>query len=179
MIKGDEGMNNDSIMSFKLPRYNELPEIDLYIEQVISYIDGIFAPLGIDEKGRALTPYMVNNYVKQGVVPPTVKKKYSKKHIAYLSIVYIAKQIFSIEEIGKMIKVQTKTFDIETAYNYMCNEAEFIIRSVFMNKPIPQDTTKTNSQQRFFVRDPIIAFAHKLYTQKLLAAYCDEDLKSE
>lgn len=165
-------MDASNILKFKLPRYDEIPDIDLYIEQVINYIDGIFAPLEIDEKGRTLTPYMVNNYVKQGIVPQTVKKKYSKQHIAYLIIVYIAKQIFSIDEIGKMIEIQTKTFDIETAYNYMCDETEIILHSVFSQKAIPQDTAKTNSQQRFFVRDPIIAFAHKLYTQKLLDEYC-------
>lgn len=167
-------MDASNILKFKLPRYKELPDIDLYIEQVIGYIDSIFAPLEIDEKGRILTPYMVNNYVKQGIVPQTVKKKYSKQHIAYLIIVYIAKQIFSIEEIGKMIEIQTKTFDIETAYNYMCDEMEMIFHSVFSQKTIPEDTTKTNSQQRFFVRDPIIAFAHKLYTQKLLDEYSDK-----
>lgn len=171
-------MDISNILKFKLPRYDELPDIDLYVEQVINYIETIFAPLEIESDKKILTAYMVNNYVKQGIVPQTIKKKYSKQHIAYLIIVYLGKQIFSIEEINKMIDIQIKTFDIKTAYDYMCNETETILYSVFSQQPIPQDTTKTNSQQRYFVRGPIIAFAHKLYTQKLLAYYLSQNEKS-
>lgn len=167
-------MENSNILKFKLPRYDELPDIDLYIEQVIDYIDSIFAPLEIQSDKKTLTPYMVNNYVKQGIVPQTVKKKYSKHHIAYLIIVYIGKQVFTIEEINEMIAIQTKTFDIKTAYDYMCNETETVLHSVFSQKPIPQDSTKTNAMLRYLVRSPIIAFANKLYTQKLLSYYSDE-----
>ena len=71
-------MDIERILNFKMPRYNELPAIELYIDQVLSYIDSIFAPLEMQDIEKTLTASMVNNYVKQGAVPPTVKKRYSR-----------------------------------------------------------------------------------------------------
>lgn len=161
-------MNFEKEKNFKMPRYNELPDIDLYIDQVLSYIDKVFEPLQISKDEKPLTSSMVNNYVKKGVVPTTIRKKYSKSHIAYLFIVYIAKQNFTIDEIGRMVKIQNKYYDIETAYNYMCDELENILKAVFDQQPWVTDSTKTNDVQRFLVRSPLIAFANKIYTQKLL-----------
>lgn len=168
-------MEFESICNFKMPRYSQLPAIDLYIDQVLYYVDRIFSPLEIYSEEKPLTASMVNNYVKKGVVPPTIKKKYSKQHIAYLFIVYISKQIFTIEEISRMIKVQNSCFDIETAYNYMCDELELVLKSVFSQEPLPADSTKTMAGQRHFVRSTVIAFAYKLYTQKLLEVYDNQE----
>lgn len=165
----------ENIKNFKMPRYNELPSIDLYIDQVLSYIDGIFAPLGIAAEEKPLTSSMVNNYVKKGVVPPTIKKRYSKEHIAYLVIVYIAKQIFTIDEIGHMIKIQKSVYDIETAYNYICNEMEIILSAIFTEQPLPQDTSRTLKPQRYFVRNTLISVAYKIHTQKLMQVYDVEE----
>ncbi len=172
----DFQMEIEKIKNFKMPRYNELPSIDLYIDQVLSYIDGIFAPLGIGGEEKLLTSSMVNNYVKKGVVPPTVKKRYSRQHIAYLVIVYIAKQIFTIDEIGRMIKIQKSVYDIETAYNYICTELEIIISAIFTEQPLPQDTSRTLKPQRYFVRNTLISVAYKIHTQKLMSVY---DVKEE
>ncbi|MEG1781788.1 MAG: DUF1836 domain-containing protein [Oscillospiraceae bacterium] len=164
-------MKFNYISQFKMPRYNQLPGIDLYIDQVLVYIEAIFAPLEISGDEKPLTTSMINNYVKKGIVPPTVKKKYSKVHIAYLFIVYISKQIFTIDEIGRMIRIQNSCFDIETAYNYVCDELESILYSTFNEIPLAEDSSKTNAQQRYFVRNTVIAFSNKLYTQKLMEVY--------
>ncbi len=164
-------MDIEKIMNFKMPRYNELPAIELYIDQVLSYIDNIFAPLEMQDIEKPLTASMVNNYVKQGAVPPTVKKRYSREHIAYLIIVKLAKQIFTIDEIIKMIKIQKSVYDIETAYNYICIELEKILVAVFSEQQLPRDTSTTMKTQRYFVRNTIIAIVYKIHTQKLMAIY--------
>lgn len=164
-------MDFNEISNFKLPRYDDLPGIDLYIDQVLAYVEAIFAPLGIYGDEKPLTTSMINNYVKKGVVPPTIKKKYSKVHIAYLFIVYISKQIFTIDEISRMIKIQNSCFDIRTAYNYMCDEMESILHTTFTGQTIAPDTTKTKATERYFVRNTVIAFSNKLYLQKLMEVY--------
>ena len=169
-----EPMNTEKIINFKMPRYNELPAIELYVDQVLKYVELTFAPLEIYSKERALTNAMVNNYVKQGVVPRPVKKRYSRVHIAYLMIAYLSKQIFTIDEIAQMIKVQNSCFDIETTNNYMCDELENILRCIFTGKTPSQDSTKTNAPQRFFVRSTLIAFANKIYVQELLQEYAKD-----
>jgi len=171
-------MKFEKILQFKMPRYNELPNIGLYIDQVLSYIDDVFKPLEIDGTEKPLTSSMVNNYVKQGAVPPTVKKRYSREHIAYLVIVYIAKQVFTIDEIIRMIKIQKSVYDIETAYNYICTELEKIIVAVFSEQPLPQDTSRTMKPQRYFVRNTLISVVYKLHTQKLMQIY-DVEVKTE
>ncbi len=169
----------ENILNFKMPRYNELPAIELYIDQVLSYIDSIFVPLDMQDIEKPLTASMVNNYVKQGAVPPTVKKRYSREHIAYLIIVRLAKQVFTIDEIIRMIKIQKSVYDIETAYNYICIELEKILAAVFSEQPLPQDTSVTMKTERYFVRNTIISVVYKIHTQKLMAIYDVEKNKTE
>ena len=164
-------MENEKILAFKMPRYNELPSIELYIDQVLSYIDSIFDPLEMQDIEKPLTASMVNNYVKQGAVPPTVKKRYSREHIAYLIIVRLAKQIFTIDEIIRMIQIQKSVYDIEIAYNYICEELEKILVAVFTEQPLPRDSSITMKPQRYFVRNTLISVVYKIHTQKLLTIF--------
>ncbi|MBR5874017.1 MAG: DUF1836 domain-containing protein [Oscillospiraceae bacterium] len=164
-------MENEKILAFKMPRYNELPSIELYIDQVLSYIDSIFDPLEMQDIEKTLTASMVNNYVKQGAVPPTVKKRYSREHIAYLIIVRLAKQIFTIDEIIRMIQIQKSVYDIEIAYNYICEELEKILVAVFTEQPLPRDSSITMKPQRYFVRNTLISVVYKIHTQKLMAIF--------
>ena len=164
-------MENEKILAFKMPRYNELPSIELYIDQVLSYIDSIFDPLEMQDIEKPLTASMVNNYVKQGAVPPTVKKRYSREHIAYLIIVRLAKQIFTIDEIIRMIQIQKSVYDIEIAYNYICEELEKILVAVFTEQPLPRDSSITMKPQRYFVRNRLISVVYKIHTQKLMAIF--------
>ena len=164
-------MENEKILAFKMPRYNELPSIELYIDQVLSYIDSIFDPLDMQDIEKPLTASMVNNYVKQGAVPPTVKKRYSREHIAYLIIVRLAKQIFTIDEIIRMIQIQKSVYDIEIAYNYICEELEKILVAVFTEQPLPRDSSITMKPQRYFVRNTLISVVYKIHTQKLMAIF--------
>ena len=173
-------MDLEKILSFKMPRYHELPSIELYIDQVLSYIGTIFEPLGVYDYEKPLTASMVNNYVKRGAVPATVKKRYSREHIAYLIIVFLAKQIFSIDEIIRMIKIQKSVYDIETAYNYICDEIEKIIVAVFTEQPLPQDSSRTLKPERYFVRNTIISVVYKIHTQKLMSIYdVDKEITEE
>ena len=70
-----------SIRGLHLPRYAEIPNVGLYLEQVTKYINGYVAPLGCLE----LTTSMVSNYVKKGIIPKPIKKQYYAEHIWCLS----------------------------------------------------------------------------------------------
>lgn len=155
------------INSFKLPRFNEIPNIDLYMDQLIAYVENVLSPLFDKEKEKPLTTSMVNNYVKQGVIPPTYKKKYSRVHIAYLIAICLLKQIYSITELSHLISVQNSSYGMETAYDYLCTELENILKSTFNGLPTEPDSGKTDKPERMLVRGSAIAFANKLYVQKL------------
>ena len=86
----------NKFQDFHMPRYDEIPDIDLYMDQLLAYIEKILAPLFEHTNEKILTTSMVNNYVKQGVLPPTVKKRYSREHVIILIEICLAKQIYSI-----------------------------------------------------------------------------------
>ena len=87
----------------RLPCWEELPDLDIYMDQVISLIGRYLTGFAVsDEKG--LTPSMVNNYVKSGIIPPPVKKKYERTHLAYLIMICILKTVMPISRAGELIR---------------------------------------------------------------------------
>ena len=103
--------------NFKLPSWKDLPDIDLYMDQVISLMEKYLTYVaGADSK--TLTPSMINNYVKLSIIPAPNKKKYSREHIAYLLIICSLKQIMPISRIKEMIDIKLKDNDISQVLDY-------------------------------------------------------------
>ena len=98
---------SDDIEKAGIPLWGDLPALDLYMDQVITLLERNLKDFRMikDENGEneQITKNMINNYVKMKVVPAPVKKKYSKTHIAYLVIVCVMKQIYSISMIKNML----------------------------------------------------------------------------
>ena len=111
-------------LEFHIPRFNELPRVPLYKDQVITYLENLVKEINIDNEEKILTPTMLNNYVKQRVVSPPKDKKYNEKHLAYLIVVCLLKQVFSLQEICELINIQIESCPIEVAYDYFCSEVE-------------------------------------------------------
>ena len=102
---------------FKLPHWSDLPDIDLYMDQVISLMEKYLTYVaGADSK--TLTPSMINNYVKLGIIPAPNKKKYSREHIAHLLIICSLKQIMPIPRIKEMINIKLKDSNIADVLDY-------------------------------------------------------------
>ena len=87
-----------------LPRWDELPGIPLYMDQVLILLNGCLYPdiEGVPDS-RALTPSMINNYIKSGIFPPSVKKKYFRHHLAALIMVCVLKETVSIGDIPGLL----------------------------------------------------------------------------
>lgn len=103
----------DKIANSKLPKYKELPTLELYMDQVIVLLEEYLAAFVIDPKDKIITPAMINNYVKHGVIPAPIKKKYNRTHLVYLIIISLMKQVISINLIKDMIEEQLKECNIE------------------------------------------------------------------
>lgn len=153
-------------MEFHIPRFDELPKVPLYKEQVITYLDNISNSMNISVEKRTITPAMLNSYVKQKVVSPPKDKKYNEKHLAYLIVVCILKQVFSIQDICKLINIQIESYPIDIAYDYFCTEVEAALKAVFITRDFSYDDSAKNvSKESKIVRSTIMAFAHKLYIE--------------
>ncbi len=85
-----------------LPRWTDLPQFDLYMDQVVQFVNEIVTPLGLD----ALTATMVNNYVKKGVISAPLKKKYHRGQLANILVIAILKPVFNLDTIAAGIKYQ-------------------------------------------------------------------------
>ena len=82
--------------ALSLPRYDQLPNVTLYRDQVIEYVALWMEPLSICVEQPVITPSMINNYVKVGLVPAPVKKQYGREQIARLIAICIFKQVLPI-----------------------------------------------------------------------------------
>lgn len=116
------------IAEFRLPRYKELPEIDFYMDQVISLMEKCLYLLSGEENSKLITPAMINNYVKLGIIPPPIKKRYSREHICYLFIVCMLKSVMPISAISHIIAIQTNTHTIFELYDVFCEAYEKVLK---------------------------------------------------
>lgn len=116
-----------SLAGLHLPRYQELPQMGLYLEQTATYINEALAPL----ENVHLTSSMVSNYVKHDLIASPKKKLYSRQQIAELVFIAMSKNVLSLADLCKALKLQRSSYDTETAYNYMVDELENVLAYVF------------------------------------------------
>ena len=156
------------IEEFHMPRYRELPDVGLYLEQVVRYINSVLDKLGCQE----ITPSMVSNYVKKGYIANPVKKQYYAEQIAYLFFLSIAKNVLPMDNIDMLFEMQRRTCDISVAYDYFCQELENMLQYIFGLKDRLEDVGNTASEEKKILRCTITAMAHVIYL-----GFCFERLK--
>ncbi|MCT4564294.1 MAG: DUF1836 domain-containing protein [Maledivibacter sp.] len=96
----------ENLLSHSKIEIKDIPNIDLYMDQLTGYIDAAFEKLKIYEDEKILTKTMINNYVKAKVIDKPVKKKYNKNQIMELIMIYHLKNILSIAEVGELFRIQ-------------------------------------------------------------------------
>ncbi len=102
--------------ALRFPRWKDLPEFDLYMDQVIALAEKVLRPLNPDGKA-ALTPSMINNYVKSGALAPPTNKKYNRTHLALLLILCCMKSVLEISCIADLIGQSIRESSIEAVYD--------------------------------------------------------------
>lgn len=88
----------------------DLPNIDLYMDQVTTFIESNLAPSNHRKDGKILTKTMINNYAKNDLLPPPEKKKYTKDHMLTLIFIYYFKNIMSISDIQTVLNPITDKY---------------------------------------------------------------------
>lgn len=154
-----------SVEGFRLPRYHEIPDVGLYLEQTTKYITDCLSPL----TDAAVTGSMISNYVKRGLVSNPIKKQYTRDQIAYLIYIAVVKAVLTMDEIQLMVRIQQRTHTPQIAYDYFCSELENILEYTFGKKDAPDLIGTTNSDEKIMLRNTIVAVSHKIYLDKLFA----------
>lgn len=160
------------LTALKLPRYEDIPGIDLYMDQLVGYLERTLAPLYQPDE-KIITRSMVNNYVKQGVLASAAGKRYTRSHIAYLIVICTLKQTFSISEIDRLIRMQIASFDTQVAYDYYCDAFEAALGALFSSAPTSPKGLMSGENEGDFERDLVLAstaaVAYTLYIKASIA----------
>ena len=165
------------IAEYHCPRYNELPNISLYMDQLIEFLDQYLSEFNIPDEEIAITPTMVNNYVKQKLIAPPQNKRYLKEQVARLLVVGILKQVLSISDIALLLKQQIEQYTVPVAYDFFCTELENALKATFETRDFSVgNTASVTTPLSEVVRSALLSFSNKIYVKKNLHIRNQQDI---
>lgn len=197
MTIGTEDLLNSILQSLDRIDYikpGDIPNIDLYMDQVTTFMDGkLRDSTRYPEADKILTKTMINNYAKNDLLPPPVKKKYSKEHVLILIFIYYYKGIMSISDIQTILEPITKEYfgkekdiRLEDIYNEVFSlekgQVEAMKKDVIEKYHLAEQTFEGAEEKdrrflQFFSFICMLSFdvyVKKLLIEKLLDAYREE-----
>lgn len=155
-----------AVAAFHLPRFREIPDVGLRLEQVARYVSRYVT--------TPVTTSMVSNYVKQKTIPGPVKKCYTPESIAYLIFVSYIKTVVSMEEIRFLVDIQRDSYSLQVAYDYFCDEFENLLQYVSGLKSQPDHVGQENNAQKELMRTALLSITYKVYLNEYLKLLHDE-----
>lgn len=148
--------------------FEDFPDIDLYMDQVITYLSRESIPLKSQEK---LTSAMINNYIKDGIMPRTSGKKYSREHLVYLIIISKLKQVLSVKDIGLLLSKDIANQKIEEYYD------SFLTLSQTVRERLVEDVERHQSEtlSAVIMDLAMVSYYYKAVCQFLLDKIAEEE----
>ena len=131
----EQGNDIPSVIEEVFKRYTDgsyikasmLPDLDLYVDQITTFLTRHLAKTIRFEDDKIMTKTMINNYAKNHLLPPPVKKKYSREHLLLLVFIYYFKNILSIKDIETVLAPLTEkyfpdgsSFELADIYKEVC-----------------------------------------------------------
>lgn len=119
----------DAFQSYNPIPWNMIPDLGLYMDQVITLISRVYEPLYGPDPDRYLSSSMINNYVKSKLIPRPASKKYGRDQIALLCMIVALKQTASMEDIRSMLSIENG-LTVEEMYTLFCSGQQKVIQSM-------------------------------------------------
>ena len=151
-------MENRELSQFFLPEYDQIPDVGLYLDQVVKYLNGFLDPY----PELAVTGSMISNYVKLKLVPKAVKKAYSRDQIAMFFFIALSKQVLSIDEIREALVISAQYCNPENAYTRFRDE----LLAVLSGKEEPE---ASSHEERQLLHLTVLSIAHKMELSRWFA----------
>lgn len=173
----------ESVSNYKFPRWDDLPDIGYYMDQVIEFTEQHLSIFSSEDSLKLISPSIINNYVKLKIIPPPIKKRYSKEHIALLLIICILKPVMPIASIQNLIEFQIKSNSLPDVYNRFCTEQEFVSNKAIeiANNDISSIKESTNTSDEMLsvlaFRMAIMSNSAKLIADKIISLSKSSDNK--
>ena len=159
-------MINQHFQEAVCPQWEDFPDIELYMDQVISVLDRYLAPFSEDEK--LITSTMINNYVKQKIIPPPQNKRYSRSQLALLVMVCVWKRFMQLSHIAHLLENLLRHRTVEEAYGLFAQEFNHAMDLVFGRSTKPLADPKDDTENA--VRAACYAFAAIVYSRIVFSA---------
>ena len=161
-----EKVIQDELREFHLPRFRDIPDVGLLLEQTMRLVSSYLGPLG-DVK---LTSSMISNYVKQSIIARPVKKMYGREQIADLVFIAVAKTVLPLDDIKRILEIKRDGHDPEEAYDFFCEEYERVIQSICDIDSAPVAAQHGEPPLNEMLRLIVTTSAHKIYLEKRIRA---------
>ena len=162
-MKNNFAYEDKEIAGFHIPRWNEIPKIDLYLDQLVCLLEQYLSNyIKNDDNEKIITKTMINNYVKHKIINPPVNKKYNTEHIAYLFVICILKQVYSINDIAELIKL---AIDVDAEGRVKLDELEKAISLTFAGQEYTGREIMT--KEKYILRNVVQSFANQLYVKRV------------
>lgn len=127
----------ERMVSQRPAEWEDLPDLPLYMDQVVSYLGRQHITF---REGEGLTSAMINNYIKDGIVPRANGKRYEKEHLAALTEVAILKQVLSVRDLATLIEHGAGAGDPERSYAAFCEVLDSSLRDAVADmERVPAD----------------------------------------
>ena len=165
---------------YRLPAWGEIPDIGLYMDQVVTLLSGYldYMPPELKEE-QVITPAAINNYVRKKIMPEPVKKKYYRTHIAYLIMVCTLKQSLSIPTLQTMIPLGLSEEELKRVYSafvvrhrmacqYFLREVRVAAGGILGHRPEELSELSTDDTNDLITTVAVISGFARLMAEKLL-----------
>lgn len=150
---------------FRMPRWNDLPPVPLYLDQVMVLLDEWLSSHVAGHKRKVLTRTMINNYVKLKFIPAPVNKKYDQVTVASLFVISVLKTVFSIEEIACLIQLALSHSERQVAYDGFCEYLEEAVAHAFNGTTMEREQNPEDPRQILW--NACNAVASQMYVRRI------------
>ena len=180
-----------NLQSIGYVKPEDIPNIDLYMDQITTFMDSQLEASKRHEDDKILTKTMINNYAKNDLLPPPEKKKYSKEHVLTLIFIYYLKNILSISDIQSILGPLTDHYfgsktghNMEDIYNEVFHlekeESNKLLKDIGKKYTISNDTVcdLPEEDQAFLQNFSFICMlSFDVYLKKMIIESVIDDLK--
>ena len=163
----------EELLRHRPVEWGYLPDFPLYMDQLNAYMTRQLIDLS-DEDG--LTPSMINNYSKMGILPRSEGKKYSREHIAYLTGICLLKQVLQVKEVNTLMKAGTAGGDVQELYGLTLKVLDEELTSAAGELPVTGDREDI---MRSALQLAISSYTRQLACRELLKLLDDAQTNNE
>ncbi len=163
---------------FRLPGWDDFPVLPLYMDQVIYLMNQYLSPLPQEDEQKPLTPAMINNYVKLGIIPRPMKKRYGRPHLAYLIMVCVLKRTVSTAEIKKLVPASMGEDEIKAVYeafSAVFHSGKQAFRENVRQEAAPIFETGGLSVSTLVFRSAVMSSLWQILAEQVLCLYPEAD----